>query len=557
MKKLIIFILCMTTVFTLLCVTTVQAKTVDDAVAWLKAQNGVGWDIDGNGYWCSDLATVYMNWCVTNSPQGGKYTTKDANQYPSYAAGDSANWEVIQNHAEFVPQPGDIFISDGALPQGHVGIVISSTIDRATIIDQSYEFKPYGYIHDITWGAPTYVPTYFIRYKGFNGTSISENMNTTRINNGTYCFKNVATGLYMTLGNGIDANEQNVHAYKFVGSNAQKMFTWHLGENRYAIRPEGVASRIINANAWNIVPGTNVNLFDDSDDPTQHWYFEKSGNAYIIHNVANYNCVIAVDSDLNVIVENNSGKNNQKWVLECVTHTFNNDSDTSCNVCSYVRVINQSAECKHSYDDNGYCKICKDGFPMQVTTTFPVEYKVVKNDTPVRNRPYASDKIVNRLSKNTIVTVVKSGLNSQNNLWHGLDDGTWVYSENLEKVNTLIVLKIGDSNATVNDKKIKNDVAPALKNSRTMLPIRFIAENLDATVDWDSKNSTVIIKGSGIDIKIPVGSKKATVNGQNKELDSPAYVENGRTFTPLRFIAEALGAIVDWNGNLQTIVIRK
>ena len=559
MKKLVIFILCMTTVFTLLCVTTVQAKTVDDAVAWLKAQNGVGYDLDNSyGCQCSDFATAYMNWCVSGNPRSGRYAVVNDNYYPTLAAGDPSNWEVIQNYAEFVPQPGDIFISNGALPEyGHVGMVLSSTVNTATIIDQNFEYKPYGYIHDVTWGKYSYIPTYFIRYKGFNNTSISESMNTTKINNGTYYFKNVATGLYMNLAYGKDVNEQNVHAHEFAGYDSQKMFTWHLGENRYAIRPEGVASRIINANAWNIVPGTNVNLFDDSGDPTQHWYFEKSGNAYIIHNVANYNCVIAVDSDLNVIVENSSGKNNQKWVLECVTHTFDNDSDASCNVCSYVRVINQSAECKHSYDDNGYCEICKEGFPMQVTTTFPVEYKVIKNDTPVRNRPYASDKIVNRLSENTIVTVVKSGLNAQNNLWHGLDDGTWVYDGNLEKVTTEIILKIGNKSAKVNNKQIQNDVAPELKNSRTMLPIRFIAEQLGAAVEWDSNNNTVIIKGNGIDIKIPVGSKKATVNGQSKELDSPAYVESGRTFTPLRFIAEALGAIVDWNGNLQTIVIRK
>ena len=90
-----------------------------------------------------------------------------------------------------------------------------------------------------------------------------------------------------------------------------------------------------------------------------------------------------------------------------------------------------------------------------------------------------------------------------------------------------------------------------------MLPIRFVAELLGATVDWDSKSNTVIIKGNGIDIKIPVGAKKATVNGKSKELDAPAYVENGRTFTPLRFISEALGAIVEWNGNTQAVKITK
>ena len=90
-----------------------------------------------------------------------------------------------------------------------------------------------------------------------------------------------------------------------------------------------------------------------------------------------------------------------------------------------------------------------------------------------------------------------------------------------------------------------------------MLPIRFVAEALGATVEWDATNYTVIIRGNNVNLKIPVGSTTATVNETSKALDAPAYIENGRTYTPLRFIAEALNATVDWNSTSQTVTITK
>ena len=66
-----------------------------------------------------------------------------------------------------------------------------------------------------------------------------------------------------------------------------------------------------------------------------------------------------------------------------------------------------------------------------------------------------------------------------------------------------------------------------------------------------------MISADGIEISLVIGENFATVNGEKIELDSPSFVENDRTFLPLRFVSENLGANVLWNGKTQTVIITK
>lgn len=120
-----------------------------------------------------------------------------------------------------------------------------------------------------------------------------------------------------------------------------------------------------------------------------------------------------------------------------------------------------------------------------------------------------------------------------------------------------LVLTIDKTEASVFGTEEKNDVAPKIVKSRTMLPARFVAEKLGATVEWNEESQKVTIKGENINVEITIGSEKAMVNGEEVELDSPAFIENGRTYTPIRFISEALGANVNWNGATEQVVITK
>ncbi|MBQ7794024.1 MAG: InlB B-repeat-containing protein [Clostridia bacterium] len=122
--------------------------------------------------------------------------------------------------------------------------------------------------------------------------------------------------------------------------------------------------------------------------------------------------------------------------------------------------------------------------------------------------------------------------------------------------NKQIILTIGEKTATVFGEEKTNDVAPKIVNERTMLPSRFVAESLGAKVIWtaDEPDKVVITKGD-VEIIITIGAETAVVNGEEITLDAPAFIENDRTYTPIRFISEKLGATVEWIPETQQVVI--
>lgn len=124
---------------------------------------------------------------------------------------------------------------------------------------------------------------------------------------------------------------------------------------------------------------------------------------------------------------------------------------------------------------------------------------------------------------------------------------------------TEIKMTVGSMTATVNGEVKTLDAAPIIVNSRTMLPVRFVAENLGATVAWDAATQTVTIKENGVLIEIAIGKAFAKVDGENVVLDSPAYIDasNNRTYLPVRLVAESLGATVSWDDATKTATLTK
>ncbi len=112
--------------------------------------------------------------------------------------------------------------------------------------------------------------------------------------------------------------------------------------------------------------------------------------------------------------------------------------------------------------------------------------------------------------------------------------------------------KPGGVKVTLNGKPIAFDVQPFIKDGRTIVPARMIAEALGAKAEWDSFTRTAIITKNADVICLPVGSKDAQVNGKAVTLDVPAEIQNGRTLVPLRFLAENLNFTVKWNSASNT-----
>ena len=117
-------------------------------------------------------------------------------------------------------------------------------------------------------------------------------------------------------------------------------------------------------------------------------------------------------------------------------------------------------------------------------------------------------------------------------------------------------LTIGSETITLDGKTQQMDVAPVLRNDRTMLPIRAVAEAAGATVSYDSATQTVFINSTyGDEIECTVSSNFMTVNAELCSLDAPSYIENNRTYLPVRAVAEALQLDVEWVSETSTVLI--
>lgn len=102
---------------------------------------------------------------------------------------------------------------------------------------------------------------------------------------------------------------------------------------------------------------------------------------------------------------------------------------------------------------------------------------------------------------------------------------------------------------------VSEDTVPVVKNGRTLVPIRAIIESMGGTVSWDGATSTVTLSYEEDIIKLIINCTTAFLNGTEKVLDVAPVVINGRTMLPIRFIAENFGCKVDWNGEDSTIKI--
>ena len=112
----------------------------------------------------------------------------------------------------------------------------------------------------------------------------------------------------------------------------------------------------------------------------------------------------------------------------------------------------------------------------------------------------------------------------------------------------------GSKTAAVDGSEVTLTAPAQIINGRTMVPIRFVAENLGFVVNWDASSKTASIGNNG-EIKLSVGSASAVVNGKSVALDAPAIIQGGRTLVPLRFVSENLGAEVAWDAATKTATI--
>jgi hypothetical protein len=102
---------------------------------------------------------------------------------------------------------------------------------------------------------------------------------------------------------------------------------------------------------------------------------------------------------------------------------------------------------------------------------------------------------------------------------------------------------------------VKFDTPPVIKSGRTLIPVKALSQAFGATVQWIAAEKKVIISKGDKQIVLTLDSNKIYVNGVEKTLDVPACSINSRTVVPLKFIVEQLGLKVNWNKDTKDIEI--
>lgn len=97
---------------------------------------------------------------------------------------------------------------------------------------------------------------------------------------------------------------------------------------------------------------------------------------------------------------------------------------------------------------------------------------------------------------------------------------------------------------------------PVIRAGVTLVPFRALLEKLNTTVGWDAEHRRVTAARGSDRIELTIDSKTAFVNGKAIALEIPAQLVNSTTYVPVRFVAEAFGSKVDWDGGSRLVLIR-
>ncbi len=121
--------------------------------------------------------------------------------------------------------------------------------------------------------------------------------------------------------------------------------------------------------------------------------------------------------------------------------------------------------------------------------------------------------------------------------------------------NKAIELQIGSRKYLSDSQRKAFALPPVIVQQRTLVPLRSIAEDMGANVEWIPKDSMILIQKKPLQIEMKIGKLMVLINGKTRYIDVPPLLYKNTTMIPLRYIAETLGGKVTWNAQGQRIKI--
>ena len=238
-------------------------------------------------------------------------------------------------------------------------------------------------------------------------------------------------------------------------------------------------------------------------------------------------------------------------------HVYDNSKDATCNVCSYTRIVS-SGEGTTGTSGSGGGFSGSYNYPVnadKVTgayVTLSDEHATAGETVTITVKPEAGkkvDEVIVTDADGDVIPVTKAG------------DHQYTFTMPAGKVNVAvttkaaaysqrIVMQINNNNIVNNNSTITNDVAPVIVGDRTLVPIRVVTELLGGSADWDNDSRTVTLKIDGKVLSMTIGRE---IPG----FGTSAVIMNDRTYVPVRYVMEMLGANVEWINATRQIIIEK
>ncbi len=119
-------------------------------------------------------------------------------------------------------------------------------------------------------------------------------------------------------------------------------------------------------------------------------------------------------------------------------------------------------------------------------------------------------------------------------------------------------LTMGSKRMFINDKEVLMDTIPYIKEGRFFVPLRYAAYALgmnDDDIFWDGNNQTVTLTRDLVKVVVQVDSNTLLVNGEAVQMYAAPELKEGRVSLPIRYVAEAFGGTVGWDGNTNVVTI--
>lgn len=120
------------------------------------------------------------------------------------------------------------------------------------------------------------------------------------------------------------------------------------------------------------------------------------------------------------------------------------------------------------------------------------------------------------------------------------------------------VFTVGESSYTVDGNTTATDAAPFIENNRAFVPVRHLARSIgvtDSGITWSASARAVTLVMEDVTVEMAVGGAIIYVNDEPQEIDVAPLIRDGRTYLPARYVAEAFGYRVQWDGEKRAVVI--